>query len=484
MTRIEHLLVGVSIVLSLIHLCLGFLGSTSRYNVHQEPPYEMNDFKSALALTVDKHFISQKVDHFNAQNLRTWKMQYMENKRFFTDGGPLFIFVGGEWEITEGWLLVGHMYDMAKEFNGSLFYSEHRYYGKSHPTDDTSTENLEFLSVHQALADLAHLIVHIKSSDEYKNSKVILVGASYSATMVVWFRLKYPHLINGGWASSAPLVAKMNYEEYNEIMTDSYLEIGGQECVNLFEKAIVRLEEIVLSGNTSRIEKEFDLCEPLQPNDIETLFYEIDNAFAASVQGYTPTNQFIEKDCKFILNDKYTDEVEALGAWMRKGEKKCLDMSYQNSIEIFQNITWGSTANEQLRQWTYQTCSEFGWYATVTSKKQIFGTMYPTLDYFINVCNDLFDNIFDKETIEENTRNTNINYGGINNEITNLYSTHGKLDPWHPLGILKSNNKLSFATVIPGYSHCPDLLSVSSKDSDEMNASKMKILELVRSWII
>lgn len=197
------------------------------------------------------------------------------------------MFVGGEWAITEGWLLVGHMYDMAKEFNGSLFYSEHRYYGKSQPTDDTSTENLEFLSVHQALADLAHLIVHIKSSDEYKDSKVILVGASYSATMVVWFRLKYPHLVTGGWASSAPLVAKVNYEEYNEVMTESYLEVGGQECANRFEKAILELEEIVSSGDTSKIEKDFDLCEPLKLRDIETLFYEIDNAFASSVQGYT-----------------------------------------------------------------------------------------------------------------------------------------------------------------------------------------------------
>ena len=93
------------------------------------------------------------------------------------------------------------------------------------------------------------------------------------------------------------------------------------------------------------------------------------------------------------MNDKYSDEVEALGAWMRKGVKKCLDMSYVNSIEIFRNTSWGSTANEQLRQWTYQTCSEFGWYAAVTPKKQMFGTMYPTLDYFVNTCNDLFDNM-------------------------------------------------------------------------------------------
>lgn len=98
--------------------------------------------------------------------------------------------------------------------------------------------------------------------------------------------------------------------------------------------------------------------------------------------------------------------------------------------------------------------------------------------------NNLFDFRFEIETIEENTKTTNRNFGGINNEITNLYLTHGQFDPWRPLGILKSANKLSFATVIPGYSHCPDLLSISSTDSDEMNASKMKIVELVRSWII
>ena len=82
----EHVLVGVLIVISLANICLGFLRVAGRYNVHQEPPYATNDFKSSLALTVDKHFISQKIDHFNAQNLRTWKMQYMENKIFFTYG--------------------------------------------------------------------------------------------------------------------------------------------------------------------------------------------------------------------------------------------------------------------------------------------------------------------------------------------------------------------------------------------------------------
>jgi hypothetical protein len=60
--------------------------------------------------------------------------RYYENAEFYKPGGPLFIFVGGEWEISPGFILGGHMYDMAKEQGGYQFYTEHRYYGKSYPT--------------------------------------------------------------------------------------------------------------------------------------------------------------------------------------------------------------------------------------------------------------------------------------------------------------------------------------------------------------
>lgn len=44
------------------------------------------------------------------------------------------IFIGGEWGITPGPLLSSQLYDIAREHNGYMFYTEHRYYGKSYPT--------------------------------------------------------------------------------------------------------------------------------------------------------------------------------------------------------------------------------------------------------------------------------------------------------------------------------------------------------------
>lgn len=57
----------------------------------------------------------------------------MANGEFFEEGGPMFVYVGGEWSISPGYISGGHVYDMAKEHHGYLFYTEHRYYGASHP---------------------------------------------------------------------------------------------------------------------------------------------------------------------------------------------------------------------------------------------------------------------------------------------------------------------------------------------------------------
>lgn len=58
----------------------------------------------------------------------------MTNEQFFGgDGSPLFILVGGEWDIGPGWLLAGNMFEMARENKAYMIYTEHRYYGRTLP---------------------------------------------------------------------------------------------------------------------------------------------------------------------------------------------------------------------------------------------------------------------------------------------------------------------------------------------------------------
>lgn len=343
-----NLIVSILLV-SLFGCCYGFFGRTVFGNVHSDPDGNESDLgslKTTLLNVVEEKWIVQNVDHFDRQNKQTWQMRYFENFEFFEISGPIFIYVGGEWEITKKRLLFGYMFDMAKEFNASMFYTEHRFYGKSRPIEDTTTENLRYLSSNQVLADMAHFISSIKETvPGLKDSNVFLIGGSYAGSIVTWFRQKYPHLVNAVWASSAPLLAKVDFSEFNEILSKSLEIVGGEKCTKVFKSAFEKMEKIIDSGNFTKIEKNFNLCEPLEPEDIPHFFYEITDHIAAFVQGYIPGR--IQAGCRFLLNPGFPDSVMALGLWVNGLSKNCLDMSYRKAVEKYSETAWGSEGNKQ-----------------------------------------------------------------------------------------------------------------------------------------
>lgn len=95
---------------------------------------------------------------------RTFDQRYINNPDFWMPGGPIFIYVGGGFEVYADYLTRGLVFDITRELNGHLFALEHRYYGESKPVEDTSLENLQFLNIHQAAADIAHFIHFVKVS--------------------------------------------------------------------------------------------------------------------------------------------------------------------------------------------------------------------------------------------------------------------------------------------------------------------------------
>ena len=322
----------------------------------------------------------------------------MENDQFYKPGGPFFIFVGGEWEILPNRITGGHMYDMAKELNGYMFYTEHRFYGLSRPTVDTSVKSLKYQSVDQSLADLAHFIRQMKTYiPGAKDSGVILVGGSYSATMVTWFRQKYPHLVSGAWASSGPLLAKLDFVEYKEIVSESIQLVGGEACAKRIESAFSQMEKLVSLHDTGKIVNDFKLCDNIRLDydlDIWNFFSSVTDDMAGSVQGHRNETKNIQKMCEHILEERHTDDIAALGSWFsRFAGQTCIDMTYKTMIDFYKQTGWNDPAAKGAgRMWMYQTCAEFGWYQTSGSKNQIFGSSFP-LDLFVQICRDLYDNV-------------------------------------------------------------------------------------------
>lgn len=106
-------------------------GLSQMMRLHRGPP--LPTVRSARRLSYQ--YLEQRVDHFDPQNFGTYQQAYFENDQFFDTDGPLFMFIGGEWNIDPYTLLGGHIVDMAAQHNGSLFYPEHRFYGRSFPTE-------------------------------------------------------------------------------------------------------------------------------------------------------------------------------------------------------------------------------------------------------------------------------------------------------------------------------------------------------------
>lgn len=212
--------------------------------------------------------------------------------------------------------------------------------------------------------------------------------------MVAWMRLKYPHLVDGAWASSAPLHAEVDFYRYKEIMTKSIIKVGGERCGRIIENAFNLMEIEVKEHRTSRLNTALNLCQPLDLEvDSAHLFYELSDIIAGLIQAHRLGD--IERACQFMKNAAVVDgnnDLDGFAAWIRHNKKTCVDMSYRNAVKKFSNVEWGSEANRQMRQWIYQTCSEFAWFQTSTSPRQIFGSSksYP-VEYFVQLCKDLYD---------------------------------------------------------------------------------------------
>ena len=125
-----------------------------------------------------------------------------------------------------------------------LFY---RYYGKSHPTASLETDNLRYLSSEQALGDIA--VFHDYIAKKYQlteNNKWISFGGSYSGALSAWLRIKYPHLIAGAIASSAPVQPELNFVEYLEVVQASLATSEqGEECPNAIRAATTKLDSML-----------------------------------------------------------------------------------------------------------------------------------------------------------------------------------------------------------------------------------------------
>lgn len=449
-------------------------------------------------------WFTQNLDHFDGGNSETWQQRYFVNDEFFDQEkrNVAFLMIGGEGECSDKWMTTGAWVDYAKVSNAILFQLEHRFYGKSHPTEDLSVENLRYLTSEQALADLAMFVDAVNV--EYNLSpevKWIAFGGSYPGSLAAWSRVKYPHLIHGAVSSSGPLLAIPNFQDYFKVVSDDLRSIS-EECYTAVKTGTAQIDAFLQHKVGQRTLTElFRLCDPLEDsinnkNDISNFYDSLAGNFAGiaqynkdnrlSTKGTLLGNITLDTACDIMNNATKGPAITRLARYnalmLNASNQTCLDFKYSKMIAEMSNISWEASASEGGRQWTFQTCNEFGFYQTSDKKPQIFGNKFP-LEFSVQQCIDLFGPKYNGTYLELATDRTNTIYGALNIEITNVVFVHGSVDPWHALGITTTQNQGAPAIYIKGTAHCANMYPPTDDDLPQLKAARVEIGLHIQKWL-
>ena len=80
--------------------------------------------------------------------------------------------------------------------------------------------------------DFGDLIKSIKTNYTANGRPVIAFGGSYGGMLAAWMRMKYPHIIEGALASSAPILffkGSVSPYAYNQVATGVF-NLSGAAC--------------------------------------------------------------------------------------------------------------------------------------------------------------------------------------------------------------------------------------------------------------
>ncbi|CAG8597774.1 16716_t:CDS:2, partial [Acaulospora colombiana] len=428
------------------------------------------------------YYYDQIIDH-NDKKSGTFKQRYFVNSSCYKPGGPIFITTAGESSIVISEVSQSGISEIASFFGGLLIAVEHRFYGKSYPpVPDLQAKNLKTLTVEQALADFARFIAYPPDIPVKipKHSKWIFVGGSYAGNIATWMREKYPELVFAAWASSAPLLAKINFFEYDQ-------EVGRVlPCRKDVADAISFVNEVLLSGNKTAInalkaqyglgvlENDQDFASaivlpqssivqsyfpPLSSNDIDTIAAFCGAFSSAPNKNPATLNAVLAEIFKFYLNTTGLTNDKAIA-------------------DFFATTSISLTVPNDVATYTYQ----FGWYQTAPKPPlQSYRPQIVNVAYYQYQCDFLFPKIPPPQV-----KKTNSEFGGNTKKFSRTVFVTGGSDPWTPLTISGSDKHTiseNAVFIIVNGSHINDLRFPSPVDSASLTAARKFVKDKLSEWL-
>ncbi|KAK2739661.1 hypothetical protein FQN57_006494 [Myotisia sp. PD_48] len=476
------------------------------------------------------------LDHKNPK-LGTYKHRYWVNEQSYKPGGPVFVFDVGEadGQSYANYYLINRFSffkQLVDKFEGIGIVFEHRqqrYYGQSTPfpiNKNTTALEFQYLNNDQALADLPYFAKTFRR-DAFpdqdltpKGTPWIMIGGSYAGMRAAFTRARYPDTIFAALSSSAPVQAQVDMSVYFDQVHRGLVHYGYGNCTKDIQAAYRYIDRQLERPNTAaKIKRLFlgDGAEKISNSDFTSALV----VTYASWQGYG-ANDDLGEFCDWLETDPRTNRTApSMGwAWL-KGEKamaerfaswprlaKLINSGYSTNCKGLDPETpvackiGGQAWDPTMISWTWQYCSEWGYYQWNNRGSKSMLSKYITREHWQNHCYRQFPDGLGSGHFPPlpKTRSVNYNTGGWYVRPSNVFFSGGEFDPWRSLSVLsterfaprgvkfssnipKCNTKTPsneiFGYVIPGAQHCYDF-KTEFKPAD---VSRQLFIDALEKWL-
>uniref|UniRef100_A0A3B4YSE1 Thymus-specific serine protease-like n=1 Tax=Seriola lalandi dorsalis TaxID=1841481 RepID=A0A3B4YSE1_SERLL len=329
------------------------------------------------------------------------------------------------------------------------------------------------------LADLAVFHQYISQSFNLSHRNTwISFGGSYSGALSAWFRGKFPHLVYGAVASSAPVKAKLDFSAYNNALNScvKFTLIFFLQCLAVVQEAFAAVEVALMGGNVSQVAVDFGCCQiPKDPDDQIELMQNLADIFMGTVQ-------YNEEGVLMSINELCGLMTNKSEIYRSTSEEPCLDISHEKAVKDLMDTSLHSS-RRAARQWTYQTCTEFGFYQTCEDATCPFSGML-TLQVDTQLCPLLFG--ISQHSLPARITFTNTYYGGDKPHTYRVLYVNGGIDPWQELSVVqdRTEEEEEAQTIfIEDTAHCADMTSRRVTDRRSLKKARKEIENHVARWL-
>jgi len=430
----------------------------------------------SLGGTVTPGTYDQTIDHFSRTRSKaagyTFKQRYFIDSSYATDeNSPVIYFICGE-STCDGPSDVPLVNRLARKYHAHRVALEHRFYGHSQPFKTLTPDHLSYLSMDQAIEDLASFQRYAQTVLKLKG-RWISVGGSYPGELSAFYRMKHPELVSGALASSAPVFAKADFFEYDRHVA----RVADPACLSVIQKVVTDVEGRLKSEPArSEVKALFEAAQVT--HDVDFLYTLADMAAIAIQYGFE--KQFCGG---LIAGFQSGNAVEAYAKEGLSLMKMMGTSPFQNSFGGAMSLNPEDYLGYAGRQWMYQSCNEFGFYQVANGEG---GGSSRSSKIDLAYHNDACERLFGIKN-PVNTDRTNREYYSklFKAGVKNIYFTNGANDPWSNLSLTdetlvqQANPGLNLF-LITGSSHCDDL---GSRMNSALTEARSRFEDFFVKWL-